>query len=231
VVGLGDVSWDEIAVLRDRIGKLPTATVAAAAQGFASLLVDTFATIALARLFLVVPCRQLPAAERALVAPELSPATPTLALLGTAGREAAWNDRTRSVGHRAIPLVDRETVHGAPMIAKLLGDLEVNLASLAGGGPIATRLMIGGRNGMFYVPEARTTRDELGRPIIDPAFASQHAIESVFGMGGAYLDGTLAIAILFCTEHVDRGLADRYSSFIGAFKIATMTAQRDGAIF
>jgi hypothetical protein len=66
------------------------------------------------------------------------------------------------------------------------------------------------------------TRDERGRLIIDPEFATQYGVGSVFGMGGSYLDGTLVVAIVFCAERIERTVADRYGSFINTFKMATL---------
>jgi hypothetical protein len=228
VTGLGDASWSDIDAMRARIAAGKPASVQQAAEQLTALFATRFSTVVLARVFLVVPLERLPpddsAFARAVVDhdPRLTATTPVLSLLGTHGQRPEWNDRTRSVGHRAIPLLDRASVLAAPMIARLLGDLEVDLQELLGtGGPIATRMMVGGRNTMFYVPDARTTRDELGRPVIQPEFASTYGIESVFGMGGSYLDGTLAIVIVFCAERVERVVADRYGLFINAFKTAT----------
>jgi hypothetical protein len=208
-----------------------------AAEQFTALFVAQFSTIVLARVFLVVPLERLPPRDgtfaRALTGNDsrLTGQTPVLSLLGTHGRKPEWDDRTRSVAHLAIPLLDRETVQAAPMIARLLLDLEVDLQGLGTGGPIATRKMVGGKNGMFYVPDARTARDDRGRLIIQPEFVAQHDIESVFGMGGAYLDGSLAIAIMFCAERIERDDADRYGSFINTFKLLTLDLQRDGRIW
>jgi hypothetical protein len=187
--------------------------------------------------FLVVPLGQLPPRDatfaRALAGndPRLTEQTLVLSLLGTHGRKPEWNDRARSAGHLAIPLLDRESVQAAPMIARLLVDLEVDLQGLETGGPIATRKMIGGRTGMFYVPDARTARDDRGRPIIQPEFVAGHGIESVFGMGGAYLDGSLVTAIMFCAERIERADADRYGSFINSFKLQTLELQRADRIW
>jgi hypothetical protein len=41
-------------------------------------------------------------------------------------------------------------------------------------------------------------------------------------MGSSYLDGSLAIAIVFCAERIERAVADRYGSFINSFKMATL---------
>jgi hypothetical protein len=233
VTQLRTATWAEIEALRDQITSAPAPTLEVAARRFTSAFADTFPSVVLARVFLVVPFGALPASERAIVAhdPRRTDRTPVLTLLATRGREPAWNDRTRSVGHRAIPLLDAETVQGAPMIARLLAELEVDVGRLWVEGPIATRVMAGGQNALFYVADAQTARDSLGRPIIQPAFAKSERVASVFGMGGAYLDDTLVIAIVFTTEPMTRQHADRFASFISSFKIATMAVQESGTIW
>jgi hypothetical protein len=118
------------------------------------------------------------------------------------------------------------------MITRLLADLEVDLGALDDGRPIATRRMLGGQNSTFYVGEASTARDDAGRAII-PArdFIDAHRIATVFGMGGAYVDGTLAVAILFTQEPLDRAVPDRFASFISTFKMATASLLQSGAIY
>jgi len=226
--GLAEASWSEIEAMRAEIAAGRPESVQQAAEQFTELFATRFSTVVLARVFLVVPFERLPVDDAAFARaaagqdPRLGAKTPVLSLMGTHGRKPEWNDRMRSTKHLAIPLLDRESVQGAPMIARLLIDLEVDLQGLDAGGAIKTRMMIGGRNAMFYVPDARTTRDELGRLIIEPEFAAKYSVESVFGMGGAYLDGTIAIAIVFCAERIDRSVADRFGSFINSFKMATL---------
>jgi hypothetical protein len=228
VPGLSEASWSDIEAMRAQIAAGKPRSVQHAAEQFTALFATRFSTVLLARVFLVVPFERLPPADRAYARalagkdPRLTATTPVLSLLGTHGKEPEWNDRMRSVAHLAIPLLDRESIQAAPMIARLLVDLEVDIQGMGAGGPITTRRMVGGRSAMFYVPDARTTRDDRGRPIIQQEFATRYGVESVFGMGSSYLDGSLAIAIVFCTERIERGAADRYGSFINSFKMATL---------
>lgn len=53
--------------------------------------------------------------------------TPTLALIGTAGTDPGWNDRKRSVGHMAIPLVSSRMIIRVPLVASLFEQLGVGL--------------------------------------------------------------------------------------------------------
>jgi hypothetical protein len=234
-------TWSHIADLREQITgqSAQAASVEDAAQRFTVNMAAMFSGIVLARLFLVLPLGRLPAHEQTFAqriargAPQVRASTPVLSLLGTSGRDPEWGNRHRSRGHLAIPLIDSAFVQGVPMIAKLLADLEIDLAALDDGKPIATRRMLGGRNGAFYVPDARTALDAGGRRII-PAedFVNAQNVGTVFGMGGAYLDGTLAVAVFFTDEtNLDRLIADRFASLISTFKMATAELLAAGRIY
>jgi len=208
-----------------------------AAQGFATLFASRFDTVALARLFAVLPLSALPPRERAFAertaaAATLSDATPVLCLLGTAGREPAWNDRLATQNHLAIPLSSSDFVRGAPMIAQLLTDLQVSLRVLDDGLPVVSRELMGGRSLTFFVPDALTTVSAEGRLIIGAAdFARAYGVRSVFGMGGAYVNGSLVAAIFFTSEELTRPVADRFSTLIAAFKLATARHVQQGRLF
>ena len=153
-------------------------------------------------------------------------------VLGTTGREPQWNQRLTSEGHLAIPLLDRAFVQGIPMIAKLLADLEADLANLDSGMPIASRKLLGGQNATFYVPDARTMVDSQGRSVISATpFVTRYGVRGVFGMGGAYLDGSLAVAVIFTNEVLERLTVDKFPSLIGNFKMATSKLVSAGKIF
>jgi hypothetical protein len=231
---LADVSWPAIETLRARVSVTGAApTVEAAARQLVGVLVDEFATIVLARVFIVTRYAQLPARDRAFVdafaarvgkAARLTPDTLVLSLLATRGVEPAWNSRLQSAGHLAIPLLDRELVDSAPMIAALLAALDVDVAALATAPAIATRRMVGVRNARFYVADAQTATDANGAHIIAAReFVAKHRIRTVFGMGGAYLDGRLIVALMFTTELLEPLVVDRFPSLISNFKIATQS--------
>jgi hypothetical protein len=231
-----DADWEDIERLRQQVDELRAATsLEAAAQGFVGIFVDNFESVVLARTFVVVPLADLPAEEQRAArsaGSELSPSTPVLSLLATRGKDPSWNDRKASLGHRAIPLLSSATVADAPMVAKLLSDLDIDLKPLDDGRPIATRQMLGGKNGTFYVEDAAVARDARGRYIISSRdFATMHGVHTVFGMGGAYLDGMLVVAILFCSEVLSRLTVDRFPTFIGSFKIATTSLAAQKRLF
>jgi hypothetical protein len=128
-----------------------------------------------------------------------------LTLLGTAGTEAAWNDRRLSAGHRAIPLATPAVVAQAPMIAQLLSSFGVDVSELVTEAPDVVRDRGGRSYGVFHVPEA------VDSPYI-PAqdFVRDHGIRSVVGCGGSLQSGNLFALILFSRVSVSAESADRF---------------------
>jgi two-component system NtrC family sensor kinase len=231
-------TWADIDSLRTQIMERPFDTIEDAAQAFATRLAESCPTAILARVFAVLPLAKLPLPERnfatALVGKDeaLEARTPVLSLLGTAGRESPWCDRRQSVGHRAIPLLGATFVRNIPMIAKLLSDLDVSFSGLEDERVLDTRRLLGGNNAAFFVPDARSTQDSEGRHVIPSGdFVAAYGIRTVFGMGGAYVDGTLAVAIIFTSEVIDRLVVDRFPSLISNFKIATGELLARGRVF
>jgi len=229
--------WPQINAFRKRIEDQEFQSVQAAAQRFAELFVETFSSLVLARVFLVTPYAGIPAHDQAFVKklvhadPLVTAHTPVLSLLGTAGREPAWNDRLRSVGHLAIPLL-KSLVADTPMIAKLLADLELDHAELDDGFAATTIKMLGSTNGKFFVPNAGTAVDSRNRPVIPGRdFVKKYDVRTVFGMGGSYYDGMLAVVIFFTSEPLERSVVDRFASFISTFKIVTTRLQQKKAIY
>src|SRR5687768_24628 len=69
---------------------------------------------ALVRMFVTVPFAELEPGQRdfvrsALGRTDMAPATKCLTLLATAGLMDAWNSRTTSTGHQALPLISEES--------------------------------------------------------------------------------------------------------------------------
>lgn len=219
---LASASWADIELARADACALGAPNVQVAAQSFTAALHRRFDGVVLARLFIALPYNRLPPAEADAARGGGAPIQPNalvLCLLGTAGREPSWNERLKSAGHRAIPL-SAATIERAPMVAKLLSDLNGGGAAPAEGG-MTVRLMATRGNGMFHVENARTALDARGRSVIDRRFVDGYGIESVFGMAGPYLDGVNVVAILFSQVRIERAIADRYGSLINSFKMAT----------
>ncbi|HEY0189519.1 MAG TPA: hypothetical protein VGC42_00260, partial [Kofleriaceae bacterium] len=62
-------------------------------------------------------------------------------------------------------------------------------------------------------------------------FVARYQIRSVFGMGGTYIDGRMAIFVAFTREALTPGVVDRFTSFISTFKMATAELVARGAVF
>lgn len=118
------------------------------------------------------------------------------------------------------------------MVARVLGDLQVDLAGLADGKAIATRRMLGGINVKFVIDDAQTAKDAKDRWVIPSReFVNRYGVRTVFGMGGAYVDGTLAVAIFFTNESVSSLIIDRFPSLISNFKMTTAPLLASGRVY
>jgi hypothetical protein len=223
-----DPSWHR---LMDALPRLvaEAASLEQAAQAVCRELYSAFAaTTALVRMYAIVPLGGLPAELRdwlhgRVVVPgdgaRFSPDVPVLALLGSYGAEPAWCSRHQSQRHRAIPLVSAAFVHTIPMLASLLKELGIPLDWLNDHNAVSTRLLIGGFNGVFFVEDAATAEDSLGRLVIpDRDFVSQAQVKTVFGFGGVYPDGTAVVAIVFTRERLQREDVQPLSRLISVFK-------------
>ena len=136
---------------------------------------------------------------------EVKPTTPCLTLLGTAGVEREWGDRTASLGHRAIPLASQEAVQRSPMIVGLIEQLGLDLGSVVE--PDEDRIALHHRQyDVFYVPDA------VGSPLV-PAqdeFVIPYGVHSVVGCGGVLPSGDLFALILFATMRLSPETADLF---------------------
>lgn len=136
------------------------------------------------------------------------PAMRCLTLLGTVGDEPAWNDRRHSRSHRAIPLPSTDIVRRAPMIARLIEQLGLEIESVVSGSGPSRRPGEGPTYDVFHVEHA------LGSPHI-PAqaeFVAKYGIASVVGFGGLLRSGELFVIILFARAHIPAGSAARFRS-------------------
>ena len=71
-------------------------------------------------------------ADKIMAGQSNPPGLKCLTLLGTAGDQEAWNSRRASQGHQAIPLPSQEFINNAPMIARLMQQLGLELEMLLG---------------------------------------------------------------------------------------------------
>jgi hypothetical protein len=188
-------------------------------------------SVVLARVYLTVPCRDLPSANTEFVkklvsatpaASELKPTTPVLSLIGSYGQEKDWCDRRNSKGHVGIPLISSSFVDAIPMISRLLKELGVPVEWVDSHDAEIIVQTVGQSAGLFFAENAAEATDRLGRKIIAAQdFVSSYGVRSVFGMGGAYPGGEMIVIVVFCRDTVSRGVAENFLPLANLFKEKT----------
>jgi PAS domain S-box-containing protein len=141
-----------------------------------------------------------------------------LALLATCGEEPAWNDRTMSQSHKAIPLPSIEALHRSPMVAQLVRQLGVDPQSIIEPDPALFHDLGERTYNVFYVPEARNSE-------YVPAqndFVIPYGIRSVVGFGGVLPDGTLFATIMFSSVPVPPSAIEAFSAIALSVKISLL---------
>ena len=171
---------------------------------------------ALVRLYTTTQVCELPEADRPDL-PDLPDETTCLTLLGTAGTQPDWNDRSRSVGHKVIPLLDPCQVAQLPMIAGLLEQLGVDVAALTGSSDQVMLPVTDERCRIFFVADA------VESPLI-PAqdFVREHGIVSAVGFGGPLVGGDVFAVVLFSTVPITRTSAELFETVALSLGLAAL---------
>lgn len=140
-----------------------------------------------------------------------------LTLLATAGERPEWNDRRRSVSHRAIPLLSAEAVARSPMINELIVQLGVDVEGLLRPRGLLVDAQPRTFN-VFHVPEA------LGSPYVpdQDGFVVPYGIRSVVGFGGLLPDGELYAVILFSRTPISRETAEQFRTVTATVGLALL---------
>lgn len=213
-----------------------------AAQKCASFIYEDLKdSLALIRFYATVPFKQLPSSDKSFVlnlalanrvADLLKEDTLVLSLLGTRGDMADWNERYKSKNHLGIPLVASSFVDAIPMVSQLMKDMGIGLSWLDTNDTGIVVKTLGTVAGVFYVREAATNVDEKSRKVV-PAqdFVSANGIQTVFGLGGSYLNSTCVILILFTRELMERAEVERFMPIVNTIKTVTMSLVMRGRIF
>ncbi len=171
-------------------------------------------------------------AEIAKAADDLRQTTPVLSLIGSCGQEQSWCDRRRSKGHVGIPLISSAFVRDIPMISRLLKELGVPVDWVDSHDSEMIVETTGSATGLFYVDDAATAVDSQERKIITAQdFVSQYGVKSVFGMGGSYSTGQIAVVVVFSRNQIPRPLAERFLSLAAFFIGRTTEHVQLGRIF
>ena len=217
-------------------------TLESAARGAIQIICTEFSSsVVLARMFITLPFGKLPedlrrAAWEVVEAQGLHASvrdqTPVLTLLSACGKNAEWCDRRRSRGHAAIPLCTASFLDSIPMIARMMQEMGVDLGLRSESGPYAQKVLNAGWVGLFYVEDARSARDERGRRIIPASdFVDTHSVRTVFGLGKAYGNGSIASFVVFSNAIVSRDRVEALAPLVNGFKAATLDLVSTGAIF
>lgn len=143
--------------------------------------------------------------------------TRCLVLVATAGDLPEWNQRRQSHGHQAIPLANERAVREAPMVARLIEQLGVEVSALLRPDPADALKPQKPAQNVFYVEEA------VGSPFI-PAqpFVEGHGIRSVLGFGGLLRSGDFVVAILFSKVAIPPQVAEQFGVIGLNFKLAML---------
>lgn len=147
-----------------------------------------------------------------------SPDMKCLVLMGTAGEEPDWNSRSKSRGHRAIPLPSEEAVNQAPMVSNLITQLGLPVRLVVRPDPNLLLDLEQRTFNVFHVPQA------LGSPFI-PAqqdFVTPYGIRSVLGFGGLLPSGDMFAVILFFKVPVAAETANLFKALSLNVKMAVL---------
>ena len=139
-------------------------------------------------------------------------------LLATVGERPEWNDRTRSAGHRAIPLASEQMVSQIPMITQLVKQFGLEIGHVLQPDPELLVDLEQQTYNVFHVPDAE------GSPYI-PAqeeFVIPYGIKSVVGFGGMLPSGDLFTVIIFAKVPVPRETADLFKSLSLSVKMSVL---------
>lgn len=177
---------------------------------------------ALVRCFVTLPYEQLEPELRRVAAAamgrEPDGATKCLTLLASAGDVATWNDRRRSVSHRAIPLVGEPGIAQSPMIFRLITQFGLEVGALLQPEPDLIVDLEQRSFNVFHVGEA------LGSPYV-PAqdeFVIPFGIKSVLGFGGVLPGGNLVAFILFTKCPIKSETTSLFKTLALTAKLAVM---------
>ena len=178
---------------------------------------------ALVRLFKTHVYQHLPVELQTIAREQMAPASPDpetrcLTLLGTTGLLPEWQTRSRSKGHRVIPLPSVEVMTRLPMIIQLVRQLGLEVGSMLHRSPTLLVDWEQRTFNVFHVPEA------VGSPDI-PAqaeFVIPHGVRSVLGFGGMLPGRDLFAVILFSRVPIPRSTAELFRPLALCVKIALL---------
>lgn len=186
---------------------------------------------ALARFFMTCPFMELGpdlqiAARNLVKGRNIASNTKCLTLMATAGDLPQWNARQQSIGHQAIPLLDRDFISRAPMISQLIHQFGLDVSTLLEPDPAILVDLEQTTFNVFYVPEAAGSAHIPAQQ----EFVIPYQIKSVLGFGGMLPSGNLFAIILFTKVPISPVVAELFK-WISAYVRISVAALDKRAVF
>jgi hypothetical protein len=165
--------------------------------------------------------------------------TPVLTLLGSRGGEEIRNSRQ----YFGIPLTSTNFIKSIPMISQLLKELGFDLnwdkkRTFVIQDKDITTSSIGYLSGVFYVPDAQHALNTNGEKILSTVdwiatYNIEHLpeVETIFGIGGAYVSGPFIAIIVFSKESLDKQVVEQFMPLASYFKTPTVKLALDEQFF
>lgn len=185
----------------------------------------------LIRMFQTIPYQKLTPelqeyAAKLLNNQPVNPNLKCLTLLATAGEKTEWNSRQKSLGHKAIPLANKEAIAQIPMISRLIQQLGLDPGQVLEPDPNLLADLEQKMYNVFYVADA------LGSPYIpaQKSFVIPFNIKSVIGFGGLLPSGNMFVVLMFLKVTVPRETIDLLKPLALAVKITLLPFDK-GEIF
>lgn len=168
-------------------------------------------SVVLVRAYLTVPFSSLPEhagawvqqlAEADVIGGELRDSAPVISLVGTAGRQAAWNCRLDSREHVGFPLFSSALGDRAPLLALLAHDART-IASLRNEGKPSHSPQAAKACRFVYTPDAAAGVEAKGRTLpLAPDFVADNGIATAFGLAAELEQGQSFYLVVFCSHSV-----------------------------
>lgn len=212
-----------------------------AAQTFTNLLFEEFEeSLVLMRFFATIPYNELPPAYQSVVnilvnpeqsAPVLRKDTPVLTLLGTRGGEEDLRNTRHAFG---IPLASTDFVESIPIVSQLLQEIGFDLNWKKKQRNLIQELDVetdstGFMAGMLYVPDAQHAVNGNGAKLLHmvdqlPLYSLESVsdVNTIFGIGGAYIHGPFIAAIFFSREQLEKTQVELLMPLANYFKTSTL---------
>ena len=154
-------------------------------------------------------------AVKSMGAMDIAPELRCLTLLASRGELPEWNGRHHSQGHRAIPLPSVDMVRRAPMIARLVVQMGLEIEDIVRPEPSLLVDLHRKTFNVFHIEEA------VGSEFVPAqhAFVIPYKVRSVLGFGGLLPSGELFAIVMFSKVRIPRETAELFRTLALAVKL------------